>query len=103
MVWGDDGSVLAVKQVNSTAMGLVTADDTRQASDGMLMTQYIVESNKTATCMARHYFRFAYGRHEDEQSDGCAVASMRDALTEGSIKEMLRSVALQPQFKFRRR
>ena len=103
VVWAEDGSVVATKPVNSTAVPLVTDDDEREVSDGMQLSERLVESDQTASCMARHYFRFTYGREENNKADGCALISMRDALREGTFEDLLREAALQPQFKFRKR
>jgi hypothetical protein len=103
-VYNDDGSLLAQKPVDTVAEPRVTSDDERSVDSGMQLSELIVESGKANKCIARHYFRFAYGRHELEEKDGCVLESFRSALVEGgSLSAMLRDVALQSEFKLRKR
>jgi hypothetical protein len=64
----------------------------------------VLDSGRVEDCLARQYFRFAFGRIEDDDADGCALAALRDAVgAGGSLRTMLRDVALRPEFRVRRR
>jgi hypothetical protein len=61
-----------------------------------------LESGKAHACIARHYFRFTFGRWEDLDSDGCVLESVRTSLTEsGNMAQMLKDVAATDAFRQR--
>jgi len=61
-----------------------------------------LESGKAHACVARHYFRFSFGRWENVEADGCVLESLRTALTEsGNFAQMLKDVAATDAFRQR--
>jgi hypothetical protein len=53
-------------------------------------------------CFALQYFRFAFGRVEEPERDGCALAALQqEALAGRPLTEVLGAVALQPAFQRR--
>lgn len=98
------GALLAELPVDTATTPRVAPGDERVASSGMDLSQYIVESGRADECLSRQYFRFAHGRVDDPQADRCAVLSLQSTLEEsGSLREMLRAIALQPEFLWRYR
>jgi hypothetical protein len=98
------GELLATQPVDTAAVARVAPGDERIAADGMQLAEYVLDSGRAEDCLARQYFRFAFGRIEDDDADGCALAALRDAVGEGgSLRAMLRDVALRPEFRVRRR
>jgi len=66
------------------------------------MSAGIAASGAFETCFSREYFRYSFGRIEDEAKDGCALKALQDdALSGKTIVDMLAATALSPQFKQR--
>lgn len=80
----------------------VSSGDPRPSTGVADLTRTIVESGKTAACLARNYFRFTYRRAENDSTDGCALEQIRQvAAQNGSLKSALRAIALAPEFQQR--
>ena len=63
---------------------------------------YHFQSGLFHTCFARQYFRFAFSRMEDDAQDGCVLAELeRQALEDRPLGQLLKAVALRPEFKRR--
>jgi hypothetical protein len=98
----DTGAVLAEAPVDSSAIPLVVSDDDRVAADSGTLSRYMLESEKPQACFARHYFRFTFGREEQDEEDGCTLEEMHAALLAGeSMGSVLRTIALRPEFRRR--
>jgi hypothetical protein len=96
------GQVLAEVAVDTTAVPVVVEGDARPASDSATVSRYMLESGKPQACFARHYFRFTFGREEQDAEDGCTLDEMYQALLGGeSIGSVLRVIALRPEFRRR--
>jgi hypothetical protein len=54
-------------------------------------------------CVARNWFRFAYGRAESEDGDVCALGQLDFALeqSDGDLKELLVSLTQTDAFLYR--
>jgi hypothetical protein len=97
-----DGNVTGSRAVNTETMPQVNVGDTATASTVPELMKLIEQSGKAHACFARQYFRFSFGRWEDPARDGCELERLRQTLTDtGSISEMLRTVALSPEFRQR--
>ena len=78
-----------------------SGDDTASAGAADLV-RLLAGSEKPHACFARQYFRFTFGRFEDPEIDGCALAQVDDALDEERpMGEALRALALAPSFRRR--
>lgn len=100
-IFADDGSILASVPVDTAVS--VRVGDERVDVEGPeeLMTE-IAESGKPETCFARHYFRYTYRRHENDQVDGCSMVAVREALLNGGgLRSALKAIALEPAFRVR--
>lgn len=96
------GEALAEVPVDSAAVPRVVAGDARPASDTATLARYMLESGKPQACFARHYFRFTFGRQEQDEADGCTLEEMYRGLLEGqSFGSVLRVLALRPEFRRR--
>ena len=97
-VFGDDGALANTVAVNPTVdlelgSGIVTVANATEYSAALAAQPEAVD------CVARQYFRFTYRRHEDA-GDSCTVAAIRARVEgSGSLREALRSVALEPWFR----
>ncbi|MBL8716619.1 MAG: DUF1592 domain-containing protein [Myxococcales bacterium] len=96
------GKLVADKPVLTTSIPQVTADDQRPSSGAADVTRYLLESGRVQACFARQYFRFTFGRLEDDKKDGCALQAAAEATKGGkSVAEVLRQMALAPAFRRR--
>jgi Protein of unknown function (DUF1592)/Protein of unknown function (DUF1588)/Protein of unknown function (DUF1595)/Protein of unknown function (DUF1585) len=104
LLYNEDGSVLATLPVDTSVDSLnLEPGDATGVVDGIELSERIGQSNGARACFARHYFRFAFARMEDEAIDGCELESIRAALEEGqSLREVFRNIAMTPTFRLRK-
>jgi hypothetical protein len=101
-LYGDDGSILAEKPVDTASVPDVTEGDTEVSRGAADLSEQIVRSGKGEACFARQFMRFSQGRMEDERSDGCALESIRSALVDQrSLKLAVRAPLLVSAFRQR--
>jgi Protein of unknown function (DUF1588)/Protein of unknown function (DUF1592)/Protein of unknown function (DUF1595)/Protein of unknown function (DUF1587)/Protein of unknown function (DUF1585) len=101
-LYGEDGSILAVKSVDTASVPDVEAGDTESSRGAADLMEQIVASGKGEACFARQYIRFAQGRMEDETIDGCTLEAVRTALQDGkSLRQALRAPVLSQAFRQR--
>ncbi len=94
------GALIAEAPIDTTAVPNITGDDERAASSAAELNALMLESEKPQACFARRYFRFTFGRVEDDTTDGCTLALMHEALTEGDdLGTVVREIALRPDFR----
>lgn len=80
----------------------VTPGDARGASGPRELVELMLASGKVEACLARNYFRFAFGRLEQLDRDGCALERLRARLADsGRIRDMLEEVSLLPELRER--
>jgi hypothetical protein len=92
-VYDEDGTLIATLAVDDTS---------EHGNGGVALSETVAASDQPNECMAANYFRFAFGRHEDRKEDGCVLRALDDALSEGTLADMFRAVALHPSFRHRR-
>jgi hypothetical protein len=99
-IFGADGSVLGTIPVDTSASSDLGGENDAPISGAVELSERIVASGKPQACMSRHYFRFAFGREEDAEIDGCLLDGMRLRLEEGvPLREVLRDVAMSETFR----
>jgi hypothetical protein len=99
----DDGRATGALPIDTRSVPRVSADDTSVSSGPTDLARLMLDSGKVEACLARHYFRFAFGRQEDLTVDGCALERLRARLVEsGRIRDMLAAVASLPELGYRR-
>jgi hypothetical protein len=98
----DTGAVVGVAAIDTTGIPRVESDDDTPIEGAADLTRLVLESEKPRACFARQYFRFTFGRMEDLDADGCALADVKAALDEGTpLANVLRTVALSKSFRRR--
>lgn len=94
------GERIAEVPIDTVAVPNVDGDDDRTASSAAELASFMLETEKPQACFARRYFRFTFGRVEDDTRDGCTLALMHQALTEGDdLGVVVRDIALRPDFR----
>ena len=102
-LFSDDGTEIGALPVDTSSVPRVTEGDETVANGPADVIEMMLKSGKLEACLARHYFRFAFGRYEEPSLDGCALERLRGRLAEsGRIRDMLEEVALVPEFRTRR-
>ncbi len=97
------GDVITTKPVDTSAVVRVESDDERVAAGAPDASRYMLESEKPQACFAREYFRFTFAREEDDALDGCTLVELHESLLAGEpLGNVLRNVALRPEFRRRR-
>ena len=92
-----EGMQVHALSVDTRTVPRVTPGDPRQASGPAELVELVLESGKLEACLARHYFRFAFGRVEDLERDGCVLERLRRRLVEsGRIRDMVAEVGVAP-------
>jgi hypothetical protein len=100
-IFDDMGEWIATLPVDSTGVPRIDFEDDTEVSGPVEMLEEIAFGEKAVACFARHYFRYTYRRNE-RTSDGCSLASIRDASVEGiPLRNVLADVAMQPAFRER--
>jgi Protein of unknown function (DUF1592)/Protein of unknown function (DUF1588)/Protein of unknown function (DUF1595)/Protein of unknown function (DUF1587)/Protein of unknown function (DUF1585) len=93
------GKELGRAPVDTRSVPMITDGDDTSAEGVADVMRLIAESGKPESCLARNYFRFANGRRDDTERDGCALEQLRMALGKGgTLKSMLREIALTASF-----
>lgn len=101
-LYGDDGSILAEKAIDTASVPGVTDGDSQVSRGAADLSEQIVQSGKGVACFARQYVRFVAGRMEDEQIDGCTLESVRSALSDRrSLQQAVRAPLLAAAFRQR--
>jgi Protein of unknown function (DUF1592)/Protein of unknown function (DUF1588)/Protein of unknown function (DUF1595)/Protein of unknown function (DUF1585)/Protein of unknown function (DUF1587) len=86
------------------ASGEITVTDVDREIDGALeMGAAFAESTTVQECVARQWFRFAFGRSETEQ-DACSTDTLDAdfAASGGDVRQVIRTLVLSDAFRHRR-
>ncbi|HRI67831.1 MAG TPA: DUF1592 domain-containing protein [Polyangium sp.] len=96
------GMVVGTAVIDTTTVPRIdTADETKSAGAADLM-QLIANNPKPYACFARQYFRYTFGRMEDQKRDGCALAEMKIALDDSKpMADVLVQIAKSKAFRSR--
>jgi hypothetical protein len=97
-VFADDGTLANTVPVDPVVT-LELGSDPVVVNDATAFATALAARPETAECLAKQYFRFTYRRHE-AAGDACTVAAIRARVEGGgSLRDALRSVALEPWFR----
>jgi hypothetical protein len=96
------GAPLGTLPVDTTTTPRVTPEDETLAHGPAELAALMLQSGKLEACLARNYFRFAFGRLDDAARDGCALERLRSSLSKGGLRAMLAEVAQLPELRERR-
>ena len=81
---------------------VVLPESPTPVTGGAALAQALFDSEKAGACFSRHYVRFALGRTERLQADGCILRDVDEAVDQGRpLREVLSAVALAPRFRVR--
>ena len=96
----DSGAEIGTVPVDPavTVPGLVEGEPA--VSGAVDLMQLVVETGDTERCFATQYFEFTF-RREPDTADDCVIDNLETSLSEGTIEDVLREVALQPEFRVR--
>jgi Protein of unknown function (DUF1588) len=101
LLFDDDGQVVGSKPIDTSSVPAIDGGD-EPSSGAADLSRLMLESGKPQACFARNLLRFTWARAEDVQRDGCVLADAAVRLSTGeSLAEVLRAMALQPQFRQR--
>jgi hypothetical protein len=102
VLYSAEGKELAATAVETHSVPRIWQNDNQASQGAGDLTALILDSGKAEACFARQYIRFAYGRREDDEVDGCALEAVRSALHDGqSLQQAVRAPALSPGFRQR--
>jgi hypothetical protein len=97
------GKELGRAPIDATGVPAVVAGDERRAESIDDLLRFIRDSGKADACLARQYVRFTFASWDDPEQDGCMLEELRTTLANGgSLRELLRAIALAPEFAQRR-
>jgi hypothetical protein len=98
----DDGSPIGELPLDTsvTIPGLV--DGAPDVDGPVELMALVVDSGRIDGCFARHYFQYTH-RRKDSVADQCLIDELEEVASEtGSVQAVLRTIALQPEFRVRR-
>jgi hypothetical protein len=102
VLYSAEGMALGQQPILTTSTPRVWSDDDSKSTGASDLTELILHSGKAEACFARQYIRFAYGRTEDDEIDGCALESVRSALESGqSLQQAIRAPVVRPEYRQR--
>ncbi|HZH03537.1 MAG TPA: DUF1592 domain-containing protein, partial [Myxococcaceae bacterium] len=95
------GQKIAEKPVDTRTVPRVDPGDDRTSNGAADMTRFLVESGRVDACLARQYFRFSFGRIEDESADAAVLEALTQSARAEGLVQLLKVVAFRPEFKQR--
>jgi len=99
-VFDEAGEIVASLPIDP-AVEVLVGDSQASAATASELGEALAASPLVEECFARHYFRYTY-RRDEASGDSCALAAIRDGGgPDGSLREKLKSVALEPAFRER--
>jgi hypothetical protein len=102
-VFDADGTQVGALPLDTVSVPRVAPTDPSVSNGPADLALLMLQSGKLEACLARHYFRFTFGRREDLGRDGCALERLRARLVEsGRIRDMLAEAAFLPELQERR-
>lgn len=100
LFFDEEGNQAGESAIDVVTTPQVILGDTTETSSPAEVNDLILESGLAQLCFSRVYFRYTFGRAEDLDRDGCAIADMSERLKAGAtLGEVLRSLALSPSFR----
>jgi|GEM_PF-1542345 len=87
-------------------LGPILGPDFGVVSSGRELVERLAETDQAQACYARHWFRYAMGRMENEEGlDDCALEQIVEAFvaSDGDVRELLVAIAVSDAFRFRTR
>lgn len=99
----EQGNPTGTRPIDTTSVPQVVPGDSTPSSGVADLAQQMLDSGELQACFARQYLRFTFGRPEDDALDGCALQDLTTRLeSDAPLAEVLRAIALRPEFKQRR-
>lgn len=100
----ENGTIANSIPVDTKVPANIYPGDNTEVDNVADMAAHIVNTGKGHSCMVRKYFRFAHGRNEDLENDGCQLEGLRQKLTskDGSLLSMFKEIVKQPHFRQRK-
>jgi hypothetical protein len=96
------GALVGSLPVDTSTVPRVRPSEREPSTGPTDLVRQMLASGKPQACVARHYFRFTFGRWEDEAADGCVLESLRASLVEsGNFAQMLRDAVITDAFRER--
>lgn len=97
------GNVVGAKAIDTSSVPQVVAGDMTVSAGAAELAALMLDSGKPQACLARNLVRFTLARPEDVMGDGCMLDEAATRLAEGvPLVEVIRAVALRPEFRQRR-
>lgn len=91
----------AGKIVDATGEVAGAGDADGKFDGAMQLAGQLARSSRTTECVARQYFRFAFGRAEDDTADACTIQTLTAALASGSVRQFLVALTTSDPFRYR--
>lgn len=102
VLFDDAGVRTGTRPVDTRSVPQLVPGDTTPSEGIGDLAQLMLDSGQLQTCVARQYLRFSLGRPEDAERDGCTLQDLSVRLNDGApLAEVLRAIALRPEFKQR--
>lgn len=101
-IYSAGGAVVGTAPVDTRVRPHVVLGDTRELTSVAELGARVSESKRFESCAAQQYFRFAFQRFENLDTDSCALSRLEtQARSTSSLSDFFKSVALAPEFKRR--
>ncbi len=101
-LFDEQGRPTGAPAVRTDAVTRVDIDDDTSLDGIAAVTRRMADSKRVDSCFARHAFRFAFRRPEQQSLDGCSLQRLDEAARRGTLLDAFAAVAHLPAFKTRR-
>ncbi len=91
----------AGKPVDASGEVSGTVDADGKFDGAIELTSHLAKTKRTTECVSRQYFRFAFGRTEDDEADACTIETLAAAMHTGSIRQFIVQMTQTDPFFFR--
>lgn len=97
---GETGAVVMSIDVDSSSDIPFDGQDPIAIAGSSDLSAHLATSQAVQACFVRNYVRFAFGRVEDRNADGCLMTDLHERIAQGgSLPEVMKSIALTDEFR----
>ncbi|MEM6533206.1 MAG: DUF1592 domain-containing protein [Myxococcota bacterium] len=98
-VLDSNGEILATVPIDPVIRPQLDLGDTNTVDTVEQLMSDIAGHPKTASCFARHLYRYAFRQDEDVVRDGCSLINVQEAIEAGSMTDALIALVTDDGFK----
>jgi hypothetical protein len=103
VVRNDQGGSLGEKPIDASVVASLAGMASRSLSNAAQAQQYVLESGHFERCFAKNYFRYSFGRADDDNDAAVIEAIRQQAASGANLRALFASIVMRDEFKSIRR